>query len=80
MGTWVRREISPTSQNMILTHGCRAPVMVTRLYTGPDGLTHSEQVTMKLGLNDIAATFVPLDELDRAFRAHIPWDGISQTP
>ena len=26
----------------------RKPVMVTRIYTGPDGLSHSEQIEMKL--------------------------------
>jgi hypothetical protein len=38
-----------------LTGQQRPPVMVTRLYTGPDGLTHAEQVTMKLGLNPAPA-------------------------
>jgi hypothetical protein len=38
-----------------LTGQQRTPVIVTRLYTGPDGLTHAEQVTMKLGLNPAPA-------------------------
>jgi hypothetical protein len=38
-----------------LTGQQRAPVMVTRRYTGPDGLTHAEQVTMNLGLNPAPA-------------------------
>ena len=29
----------------------RKPIMMTRIYTGPDGLTHAEQVEMKLTPN-----------------------------
>ena len=29
----------------------RKPIMMTRIYTGPDGLSHSEQVEMKLTPN-----------------------------
>jgi hypothetical protein len=38
-----------------LTGQQRALLTVTRLYTGPDGLTHAEQVPMKLGLNPTPA-------------------------
>jgi quercetin dioxygenase-like cupin family protein len=33
----------------------RKPIMMTRIYTGPDGLSHSEQVEMKLTPNGTSA-------------------------
>ena len=39
----------------------RKPIMMTRIYTGPDGLSHSEQVEMKLtpnGTSSMKATGV----------------------
>ena len=34
----------------------RKPIMMTRIYTGPDGLSHSEQIEMKLTPNGTSAT------------------------
>ena len=33
----------------------RKPIMMTRIYTGPDGLSHSEQIEMKLTPNGTSA-------------------------
>src|SRR5712691_7802299 len=33
----------------------RKPIMMTRIYTGPDGLSHSEEVEMKLTGNGVSA-------------------------
>ncbi len=37
----------PTDRD-VLAAQTRKPIMVTRLYTGPDGLTHAEEIEMKL--------------------------------
>ena len=71
-----------------LTGQQRAPVMVTRLYTGPDGLTHAELVTMKLGLNPVPAGTERSDRINvnrLQIRRWPPgtvndWHNASQTP
>jgi hypothetical protein len=36
-----------TDQDVVVAQR-RAPVVVTRIFTGPDGLTHAEEITAKL--------------------------------
>lgn len=36
-----------TSQDVAVAQG-RTPIMMTRIYTGPDGLSHAEEVEMKV--------------------------------
>jgi hypothetical protein len=71
-----------------LTGQQRAPVMMTRLYTGPDGLTHAEQVTIKLRLNPAPAGSERSDRIN-VNALHIlrwppgtvnDWHNASQTP
>ena len=38
-------------QDVVSAQAARKPIMMTRIYTGTDGLTHSEQVEMKLTPN-----------------------------
>jgi hypothetical protein len=66
----------------------RTPVMVTRLYTGSDGLTHAEQVPMKLALNPAPAGTERSDRINvnrlQIFRwppgTVNDWHNASQTP
>lgn len=39
-----------TSQDVAAAQG-RKPIMMTRIYTGPDGLSHAEEIEMKLNGN-----------------------------
>jgi quercetin dioxygenase-like cupin family protein len=38
-------------QDVVSAQAARKPIMMTRIYTGADGLTHSERVEMKLTQN-----------------------------
>ena len=38
-------------QDVVSAQAARKPIMMTRVYTGADGLTHSERVEMKLTPN-----------------------------
>jgi len=38
-------------QDVVSAQAARKPIMMTRIYTGTDGLTHSERVEMKLTSN-----------------------------
>jgi hypothetical protein len=42
----------PTAQGAEEGAGARKPIMINRLYTGPDGLTHAEEIEAKGHLDE----------------------------
>ena len=55
IGSFVLLWKAPTDQDVVVAQ-TRKPIMMTRIYTGPDGLSHAQEIEMKLtgaGVSDM---------------------------
>src|SRR5262245_40397536 len=50
VGSFCLGWLAHTSQEVVAAQA-RKPIMMTRIYTGPDGLSHAEEIEMKLNGN-----------------------------
>ena len=62
---------SPRTDHDVVETQHRAGIAATRIFTGPDGQTHAEEMTVKLARDDGSAVPAPGSELLRGL-AHCP--------
>ena len=51
VGSFCLGWLAHTQPDVVAAQG-RNPIMMTRIYTGPDGLSHAEEIEMKLNRDD----------------------------
>ena len=51
VGSFCLLWMAHTDQDVVVAQAGRKPIMMTRIYTGADGLSHAEEVEMKLNGN-----------------------------